>query len=567
MMSKFIQALAALLPTGFAWPRDPNSVLMRVLRGVAANYEALHNFTHATVARWQPASTTRLAEWEAATGLPDACFGAEQTDAQRLVQVLERLRGVTLPYADSSPTSLGVIRALCESYGFVADVFYDEPFRVERNGICDRLGSPGVIYVDISTQCVPMRVEIDGIGDGLMVCSPSDAQLLCVLERIVAARFALHVVVDGEVVLPCVHAAPPSASFGFSLQPARPASGGLADDFFIFVSWSAGAAGTYAVVAADGSLPALTPLPGSGLPASLGNPFTLPIAGIPLGFGNEFSAFSGYADNPAQYAGTNWRLVNVATGLDVAPPQPVPVAPLDVCITVPNWSEMYCDPFATQPFGGVDGDATLFDMTAGQYVTSLHSRYTGKWYFEIALHHLVFDLAGSYPFSGTDQTAAYQWLTGGLVSCNDIGAGLPLPRALEITTIANPQPVDPDLPPVLPPPNDYSSNFTVNTFRSSAVMVEQSELPFVPARRAGFWVDCDTGEWRIYLMSGAIYAQGTEPAMAGVRMLASVRSSVPDADTRWHQQQKLVLQSAGFEITGGVPAGALPWPTAPDTPA
>jgi len=76
-MDKFLQALAYLLPTGFAWPRDPDSTLMRVLRGLAGLFDEFHQFTAATVRQWQPATTvTRLAEWEEATGLPDPCFAA-----------------------------------------------------------------------------------------------------------------------------------------------------------------------------------------------------------------------------------------------------------------------------------------------------------------------------------------------------------------------------------------------------------------------------------------------------------------------------------------------------------
>ena len=74
-MENFFQALAALLPTGFAWPRDAGSTLMRVMRGIAGAFSEHHDFTTEAVRQWQPATTVnRLAEWEAATGLPDACF-------------------------------------------------------------------------------------------------------------------------------------------------------------------------------------------------------------------------------------------------------------------------------------------------------------------------------------------------------------------------------------------------------------------------------------------------------------------------------------------------------------
>jgi hypothetical protein len=40
-MNKFWQALATLLPTGYAWPREPSSTLMRVLLGVALAFDNL----------------------------------------------------------------------------------------------------------------------------------------------------------------------------------------------------------------------------------------------------------------------------------------------------------------------------------------------------------------------------------------------------------------------------------------------------------------------------------------------------------------------------------------------
>lgn len=74
-MEKFFQTLAALLPTGFAWPRDAGSTLMRVIRALAASFSEHHDVTTEAVRQWQPATTVnRLAEWEEATGLPDPCF-------------------------------------------------------------------------------------------------------------------------------------------------------------------------------------------------------------------------------------------------------------------------------------------------------------------------------------------------------------------------------------------------------------------------------------------------------------------------------------------------------------
>ena len=110
-MEKFFQALAALLPTGFAWPREAGSTLMRVIRGLAASFNEHHDFTTEAVRQWQPATTVnRLAEWEDATGLPDACFptplellspGRYAVDAGRIASTT---RGTTATYRDDAGT-------------------------------------------------------------------------------------------------------------------------------------------------------------------------------------------------------------------------------------------------------------------------------------------------------------------------------------------------------------------------------------------------------------------------------------------------------------------------------
>ena len=108
-MEKFFQALAALLPTGFAWPRDAGSTLMRVIRALAGTFSEHHDFTTEAVRQWQPATTVnRLAEWEAATSLPDACFptplelllpGRYLLDAGRIAS---STRGTPATYVDAA---------------------------------------------------------------------------------------------------------------------------------------------------------------------------------------------------------------------------------------------------------------------------------------------------------------------------------------------------------------------------------------------------------------------------------------------------------------------------------
>lgn len=194
-MEKFLQALAYLLPTGFAWPRDPDSTLMRVLRGMAGAFDELHRYILECVRQWQPhTAVNRLAEWEEATGLPDPCFGPDQTPALRRSLLLARLRSLELAYTDSSPAATGSIEAMCAALGYTVTVFYNVPFRVGRNHVGERLGAlDGVLYVKVSVAATPFRVGANRVGDRLVQPAQDLAPLECYLKRIVPARYAINV--------------------------------------------------------------------------------------------------------------------------------------------------------------------------------------------------------------------------------------------------------------------------------------------------------------------------------------------------------------------------------------
>lgn len=194
-MEKFVQALQYLLPQGFAWPRHTSSTLMRVLRGLAASFDDLHRYIDGCIEQWQPHTTVnRLAEWEEATDLPDACFGANQTDALRRQLLLARLRGPQLPYDDSSPAAPEAIASICASLGYQVTVAYNTPFRVGLNRVGDRLGKlDGVLYVRVTVGLEPFRVGINHVGERLVRTAQDLAPLVCYLRRIVPARFSIDV--------------------------------------------------------------------------------------------------------------------------------------------------------------------------------------------------------------------------------------------------------------------------------------------------------------------------------------------------------------------------------------
>jgi uncharacterized protein YmfQ (DUF2313 family) len=197
-MDKYGQALQHLLPTGYAWPRDPDSVLMRLMGGLAAAFSDLDALTEAAMVAWLPQATnTRLEEWEAAVGLPDACFGAAQTVEARRGRVLSRLRGPAGPYADSSLASLGALEAICSNLGYPAVATYNHPFRCGRDRVGRRLGRlDGQLYVRMRVHSPTFRVGINRVGDRLVARPAEVGQLACYLQAYAPARYQLNVIFE-----------------------------------------------------------------------------------------------------------------------------------------------------------------------------------------------------------------------------------------------------------------------------------------------------------------------------------------------------------------------------------
>jgi uncharacterized protein YmfQ (DUF2313 family) len=200
-MDQFSQSLSALLPRGYAWPRHPDSVLMRVMDGLSASHRELYEFTLSTVQQWLPQTTgTRLAEWESATGLPDLCFGFNQSLESRRSMLMERLRGVQGEYEDSCPGSPAAIASSIEAMGHSAAVVYNKPMRVGRSRVGGRLGAlDGRLHVTVTlgTAALPFRVGRSRVGSPLVDLSDQGNLISCFLKRIVPARFEINLVFEG----------------------------------------------------------------------------------------------------------------------------------------------------------------------------------------------------------------------------------------------------------------------------------------------------------------------------------------------------------------------------------
>ncbi len=195
------QSLSQLLPTGFAWPRHPQSVQQCWVRGIGATLQELDDFALLTVEQWLPHRTcSRLDEWEEATGLPDPCTAVLTDAADRRRALLLRLQGVELLYADSSSAAPGSIERVMRKLGYDIQVDYDHVFRVERNGVCERLGNNGILNISVANYCEPKPVsDTNGVERRQRECTVDIAVMRCLLATIVSARHAIHVMTEDEV--------------------------------------------------------------------------------------------------------------------------------------------------------------------------------------------------------------------------------------------------------------------------------------------------------------------------------------------------------------------------------
>ena len=126
----YAQSLAALLPTGPAWPRDPDSIVMQFIDGLAGiwgNDVSGAADTFLTVESFPPTSVNLLPEWEESFGLPDDCLAEPLTIVDRHAALVQRMTiqgaqsraffieaaasiGYTIQIREFSPWMFGVSR-------------------------------------------------------------------------------------------------------------------------------------------------------------------------------------------------------------------------------------------------------------------------------------------------------------------------------------------------------------------------------------------------------------------------------------------------------------------------
>jgi len=130
----YAQVLANLLPRGWAWPRDPATVLMRVFGGLAVEFSRVHGRDCDLLAESYPGTASEtLSDWERVTGLPDPCLPFPPNSLQA------RRRAVLFKLAARGGASKAYFIWLASLLGFPITITEFHPFRTGQNRAGDRL--------------------------------------------------------------------------------------------------------------------------------------------------------------------------------------------------------------------------------------------------------------------------------------------------------------------------------------------------------------------------------------------------------------------------------------------
>lgn len=171
--------LAALLPTGLAWPAAPDSTLQRLLAGWAESFARIDARAQELVAESDPrAALALLPDWARVAGVPDACVDDAPTNDALRAQLLRRLTQI------NSATPAYFIE-LAAAFGFVITITEYTPTTVEDDVDADILEDPWAhawqVNAALNGDVVPINVE-DDVEALLETWNNNDA-LECLMER------------------------------------------------------------------------------------------------------------------------------------------------------------------------------------------------------------------------------------------------------------------------------------------------------------------------------------------------------------------------------------------------
>ncbi len=176
----YLRAMQSLMPRGRVWPRDPDAVQTKVLRGLSAVYVRTNARANNVLAEAFPPTTYELLpEWEATLGLPDTCSGTVQTVIQRRGQVVARFIGM-------AGQRISDYVGWAAQLGFSITVTNCAPFRMGQSRMGAPLGGPDWSHTwRINApldSIIPFRMGGSAMGDPLQAWG--NAVLECEMEAV-----------------------------------------------------------------------------------------------------------------------------------------------------------------------------------------------------------------------------------------------------------------------------------------------------------------------------------------------------------------------------------------------
>jgi uncharacterized protein YmfQ (DUF2313 family) len=117
--------LLALLPRGLAWPREPESVIAKVMGGCAEEFARVQGRAEALIDEADPRTAYELLpDWERVYGLPDGCVKTDGSVRERQMAVATKasaLGGASIPYFTAIAATLGFSIEIEEFAAFTAE--------------------------------------------------------------------------------------------------------------------------------------------------------------------------------------------------------------------------------------------------------------------------------------------------------------------------------------------------------------------------------------------------------------------------------------------------------------
>lgn len=169
----------ALLPSGPAWPREPDSNLAVLLGALAAELAAVHNRACMLAREANPLTTAEmLGDWETVAGLPDDCMPAGSSTAERRAALIAKLNTI-------GGQSAAYYVALAAAFGWEIEVSEYRQFRAGVSVAGESLTNGDWVFAwRVAAETQTVRVFQAGYsvaGDPL--ASWGNAPLQCLLTR------------------------------------------------------------------------------------------------------------------------------------------------------------------------------------------------------------------------------------------------------------------------------------------------------------------------------------------------------------------------------------------------